>query len=213
MRRRYAAVGSLVLVLASCGGDPSSEPAESAGPASDSPSASTPPTDAPPTTVTVPATEPTPTESSPTEPTNVDTEVEAAERPDPCSVWTVADLEAATGLIFGEGVYNETMSVNGQDICDWITTGDVLANAQVLVLAPGLDHDFLRSGTEASAGPVTGVKMDGAEVAHISGDGRILGIDLGGGVVLQLAYIPPLGVTDTGEQLIELANAAVANLT
>jgi len=206
MDRLIALVGGVLLVVASCGSDsPSAEPTESASPATDPPSATVPPSDAP-TTIVVPATEPIATEPPP-----VETVVEAADRPDPCSVWTVADVEAATGLAFGEGVYNETLSVGGQDICDWISTGDVLANAQVLVLAPGLDHDFLRSGTEVSAGPVTDLDITGAEAAHISGDGRILGIDLGGGVVLQLAYIPPLGVTDTGAQLIQLANAAVAN--
>jgi len=207
MKKWSALFGGLLLVVASCGSDsPSSEPTESSTPNSDPPPATTPSSDAP-TTIVVPA-----TERIATEPTTDDTDVEAADRPDPCSVWTVADLQAATGLDFGEGVYNDALSVSGQDICDWIiTTDDVLANAQVLVLAPGLDHDFLRSGTEASLGPVTDLDIAGTEAAHISADGRVLGIDLGGGVVLQLAYIPNLGVTDTGEQLIQLANAAVAN--
>jgi hypothetical protein len=212
MRRWSALIGAAVVVLASCGSDsPSGEPAESASPTSDPPPVTVASSDAP-TTIAAPATEPTASEPVSTEPANDETDVEAADRPDPCSVWTAADIEAATGLAFGEGVYNEALSVSGQEICDWITTGDALANAQVLVLAPGLDHAFLRSGTEVSAPPVTDLDITGAEAAHISGDGRILGIDLGGGVILQLAYIPPRGVTDTGDQLIQLANAAIANL-
>ncbi len=218
MNRWSVLIGSLAFIVASCGGDSSSgdtsEPAaESSAPASD------PPPDSIPSDSTSPTTAVPPTDASPVEPTTDGTdgdvdgvEEDESERPDPCSVWTVADLEAATGLAFTEGEYNETLSVNGQDICDWITTGDAFGNAQVLVLAPGLDHDFLRSGTDSAAGPVTDLEITGAEAAHISADGYILGIDVGTGVVLQLAYIPPGAVTNTGDQLIQLANAAVANL-
>ena len=170
MNRWDVLIGSLVLVVASCGGDSSS-----ADPSETAPESAAPPSDPPPDSVPSDSTSPTtavpPTEPSTVEPTTDRTdgdvdgvEQDETERPDPCSVWTVADLEAATGLTFTEGEYNETLSVNGQDICDWITTGDAFGNAQVLVLAPGLDHDFLRSGTEIAAGPVTDLDIPGAEL-------------------------------------------------
>ena len=84
-----------------------------------------------------------------------------------------------------------------------------MLNAQVLVLAPGLDYAFLRSGTETAAGPVTDLDLPGADAAHISADGRIVGVGVGG-VVLQLAYLPPAGVGGTGAQLTALAEIAAA---
>ena len=131
----------------------------------------------------------------------------AGARPDPCSLWTAADLESATGLSFLAGEFNTQLSVNGQEICDWFTSGDTIANAQVLVLAPGLDYAFLRSGTEVAAGPVTDFELPGADAAHISADERIIGADFGG-VVVQLAYLPPAGVSGTGDQLRALAEIA-----
>lgn len=232
MNRWCVLIGTLAIVTVSCGGDSSSgEPvetaAETAAEASDPPPDSAPPATES-STSAAPATEPNPTEPQPevtddvaddeadeteeeASATEVEEETSEAERPDPCSVWTVADLRAATGLEFNEGVYNDSLSVNGQDICDWIAAGDILANAQVLVLAPGLDHDFLRGGTDTAFGPVTDLDIVGADAAHISVDGFILGIDVDG-IVLQLAYLPPSGVTGTGDQLIQLADAAVASL-
>jgi hypothetical protein len=219
MNRWSVLIAGLAIVTASCGGDSSSgdtsdPPAETAAPDTAAPDTEPPSSAAPPT-------EPSPTEPTTDDPDETDetapatdaaVEATEADRPDPCSVWTVADLEAATGLAFAEGVYNETLSVNGQDICDWLTAGDTFANAQVLVLAPGLDHDFLREGTNTAFGPVTDLDIAGANAAHISVDGVILGLDVGGGIVLQLAYIPPGGPSGTGDQLIQLADAAVANL-
>ena len=182
---------------------PTSTTAPITAPPATEPSATEPPT------TMAPPTDPPPTEPAATGPPA--TEPASVERPDPCSLWTAADLQAVTGLAFAEGVYNDSLSVNGQDICDWLTTGGAFGNAQVLVLAPGLDHAFLREGTNTAFGPVTDLTIPGADAAHISVDGRILGVGVGP-LTLQLAYLPP-GADDTSAQLIALAEIAVANLT
>ena len=203
---------AVLFVAGACATDsvsdgPSTAPTSTEAPTTDPPATDPPVTD-PPATAT-PTTEPAPTDPPATEPAS--TGPISVTRPDPCSLWTAADLQAVTGLAFSEGVYNDTLSVNGQDICDWLTTGGALGNAQVLVLAPGLDHAFLREGTNTAFGPVTDLTITGADAAHISVDGRILGVGVGP-LTLQLAYLPP-GADDTGAQLIALAEIAVANLT
>ena len=217
----------IVFLVAACGGSdagPSTSPAvEPAVEQPDGESASTEPTD-----------EPTGTDATDSEVTDTevtDAEVAVAEisvagdttpeneevlapiaRPDPCSLWTASELEGATGLPFLDGEFNDQLSVNGQEICDWIASGDAIANAQVLVLAPGLDYDFLRAGTEAAAGPATDIEVFGADAAHVSVDGRIIGIGIGD-VIVQLAYLPPTGAADTAPQLRKLAAVAAARIS
>lgn len=158
--------------------------------------------------------DPAPADTAPADPAPADTGavLDPTERPDPCSLWTAAEVSAATGITFVEGAFNMQLSVSGQQICDWLSAdGGPLANAQVLLLAPGLDHDFLRSGTDAAFGPAVDIDVPGADAAHLSADGRILGLAVDG-IVVQLAYLPPIGVDVVGAELQQLAAIAAARL-
>ncbi len=108
--------------------------------------------------------------------------------PDPCALLTTADLAEATGLTFGEGTYNETLSAENRAICDWISD-DPFATAQTLIFA---NADF--EGNRASAAEVSGepleVQVTGAARAYQTPEGSIVAMEIGEYFV-QVAYIPP----------------------
>jgi len=119
--------------------------------------------------------------------------------PDPCSLWTTADLQAATGVGFGEGVFNDSLSAPQRQLCDWITPeGAPLATAQVLV--SGDPDVFEGSRTDAT----TDMDVPGADAAYSINDDDIIGMDVGG-LFVQVAYLPA-GTADT------LAEVAAANV-
>lgn len=121
-------------------------------------------------------------------PAAAEAEEPTADVPDPCSLLSTADLAEATGLSFGEGVYNENLSGDGRAICDWISE-DPFANAQTLVFVNG-DYE----GNRASAAEVSGepleVEVTGATRAYQTPEGSIVAMEIGD-LFVQVAYIPP----------------------
>lgn len=128
------------------------------------------------------------------------------EVPDPCSLWTAADLAAATGVTFGEGVFNDGLSAPPRQICDWLTPeGAPLATAQVLVV----DDSTTFEGSRTDA--TIDLDVPGADAAYSLNDGDIIGMDVDG-IFVQVAYLPADAGADTLTQLAQLAEVAAANV-
>lgn len=128
--------------------------------------------------------------------------------PDPCSLLTAADIEAATGLPFGEGTFNTDLSSEFTAVCDWQATGAEYATAQVLILAAPGSYESNKAGTADVFG-IVDVDIPGADAAYASEEGSLIGISLDGGL-MQVAYIPP-GPGNVLDQTKELATIALAN--
>jgi hypothetical protein len=137
-------------------------------------------------------------------------DVSTSEIPDPCALLTPADLEAATGLAFGEGVFNESLSNDSQSICDWTTSGSEFATAQVY-LAPdsGGAFDTAKNGA-AGAFTLVDIDVPGASAAYATEEGSISGMQVPG-FYLQVSYIPS-GPGNVLDATTELATEAVAAL-
>ncbi|MGI9645650.1 MAG: hypothetical protein ACR2O6_10110 [Ilumatobacteraceae bacterium] len=221
MRWSFALV-LVIIALAACGGDdeptateiattspPVTDPTPTEPPTTDPPPTDPPATEPPPTAP--PSTEPPATEPPATEPVDSGVDSPPAARPDPCSLWTVADLQAVTSLTFEEGVFNDALSVGGQEICDWLVLSGPLANAQVLLITPALNYATLRQGTDESVGPVTDIVVPGADMAAASANGEIVIMEVRG-VVVQVAYLPPAADPAAAAQLIDLAAIAAARI-
>lgn len=134
----------------------------------------------------------------------------ASDIPDPCALLTTLDLEAATGLTFGEGVFNESLSGDSHSICDWITSGSEFATAQVY-LAPdsGGIFDTAKSGA-SGAFTIVDIDVPGATAAYATEEGSIAGMQVPG-YFLQVSYIPP-GPGSVLDVTSELAAKAVTAL-
>jgi hypothetical protein len=125
---------------------------------------------------------------------------------DPCGLLTSGDITAATGVEFGDGTINETMTRDGQTVCDWISTGSEFAIAQVLIV----DSDVFDSN-KSSAEEVFGLATDpvavpGADRTYATAEGSIVAMDIGG-IFLQVSYIPsaPGNVADATLELAAIA--------
>lgn len=204
-----AAVSSVLLV--GCGGDDDAATVTDASATSDAPPAAT--------------TAPTPDTTSPaargstsaaqttapdaTTPATTAAPVPTGDAPDPCSLLTAADLQAATGVSFGEGVFNAAMSNGPQSICDWVSSGSEFATAQVLIVA-GSGGDLADAAAGASqVSPTSAVDVAGADAAYQTEEGSLLGMSLHGDFV-QVAYIPP-GPGNVNDATLALAAVVVAN--
>lgn len=129
---------------------------------------------------------------------------------DPCSLLTVADLEAATGLTWGEAKFNESLSSDQQWICDWVATSQ-FATAQVLVLAS--DEGF--AANRDSAASVLGLAAEdpsipGADETYATAEGSVIAMRVGGRFV-QVAYVPP-GPGNVIDATLKLAQAVAARM-
>ena len=107
---------------------------------------------------------------------------------DVCALLTVADLEAATGLQWGEGVFNESLSSDQQLICDWTGTSGGFATAQVLVHPTDRFFESNRSSAEDIFGLDQAPSIRGAGDTYATGEGSIVGMKIGGRFV-QVAYL------------------------
>jgi hypothetical protein len=117
---------------------------------------------------------------------------------DPCALLSAADLDAATGLTWGEGTFNESLSSDQQFVCDWVTTSGGFATAQVLVHPTDAYFESNRSSAEGVFGTTDAPSINGASDTYATADGSIVGMKIGGRFV-QVAYIPsnPGNVLDT----------------
>lgn len=126
---------------------------------------------------------------------------------DPCSLLTTSDIEAATGLAFDDGTFNEQLSSDSQVICDWIASEE-FATVQTLIVPDDVFDSQRESAAEAF--DVSDVSIAGADTAYATTEGSLIGMSVDG-MFLQVAYIP----TGPGEVLdatTQLATTAVANL-
>jgi hypothetical protein len=116
-----------------------------------------------------------------------------------CMLLTPEELQTATGVPFADGASNADLSGEHQSICDWISSGDVFATAQVLVS----DWPYQPSKeSSASAFTLVDVTVPGATQAYATEEGSLVGMEIGGRYV-QVAYIPagPGNVLDATTQL------------
>lgn len=128
----------------------------------------------------------------------------AAGLPDPCTLLTTADIESASGVQFGDATPNDVITGEDRAACDWVSTGDEFATAQVLVYATSAGgYEEARSGAESAFGlDVTDVSVPGVSRAYAVEGGVIVGMDLGD-TFLQVSFLPSddHDVTDITTQL------------
>jgi hypothetical protein len=110
---------------------------------------------------------------------------------DPCQLLTGAEITAATGVPFGEGVPNDVITGDDQAACDWISTGSEFATAQVLLVNAGPGQfESARGDAESVFGLTTEpVAVPGADQTYATAEGSIVAMDIGGRFV-QVSYIP-----------------------
>jgi hypothetical protein len=128
--------------------------------------------------------------------------------PDPCGLLTTDDLNTATGLEFGEGAVNDTMSGPGRAVCDW-TSDSPFATAQTLLFADG-DFEMNRETAAEISGEPLDVDVPGADQAYQTPEGSIVAMTVGD-LFVQVSYIPS-GPGNVNEVTLQLAETAVGNL-
>lgn len=99
--------------------------------------------------------------------------------PNPCSLLSAAEVESVVGIAI-EGTFNDQLSNDFQQICDWTTT-EAVAGVQVLVIADGpvADFDSQRESANDSVGPAVDVEITGADRAYAVAEGAIIGMQIG----------------------------------
>jgi hypothetical protein len=120
---------------------------------------------------------------------------------------TIDDVMTATGVTFGEGVFNEELSGESQVVCDWIGTEE-FAFVQVLIVGFNA-FDSNRASAEEIMG-VTDVEIPGVSAAYATTEGSLIGMSMGSRY-LQVSYIPS-GPGTVLEQTTQLATIAAAYL-
>lgn len=126
---------------------------------------------------------------------------------DPCSLLTASDIQTATGLAYGEGVLNETLSEAGLGACDWSAATE-FATVQTLIMPREGAYESNRASADEVLG-VTDVSVPGADAAYQTADGAIVGMNVSG-VFLQVGNLTTN--PDVAAQTLQLAAIAVANL-
>lgn len=108
--------------------------------------------------------------------------------PDPCTLLTVAQIEAASGLSFGEGELNPQLSTSWQSICEWYSTDANFTFVQVVITADASTVAAQRETAEDMMGASVDVTVPGAENAYTVAGGSILGMGVEDYFV-QVAYM------------------------
>jgi hypothetical protein len=107
--------------------------------------------------------------------------------PDPCSLLTGAEVDAATGLDFGEGAINAMVSQEFLKACDWVGPGGV-QTVQVLVTNVDGSYDGNKTSAAGVYGSADDVTVAGATRAYAVKGGFLIGMDMDD-VFLQVSYI------------------------
>ncbi|MGK2950059.1 MAG: DUF3558 family protein [Acidimicrobiales bacterium] len=129
--------------------------------------------------------------------------------PDPCSLLTPEDIEAATGQTFGAGTINDQITNSMQTACDW-GADSVFGSVLVIVNETGqrlVDPD-LAELEEGFGEPV--VEVDLADDAYRSERGNILAMRVGD-LFVSLTYSADED-GDVSEITMSLATTILANL-
>jgi hypothetical protein len=104
--------------------------------------------------------------------------------PDPCTLLTKAEVDAATGGTFAEGAINATVTQEHISACDWASSG--IATVQVLVTTVDA-FDSSRTTAADVYGSADDVSIPGTKRAYVVKGGFLIGMDVG--VFLQVSYI------------------------
>jgi hypothetical protein len=110
---------------------------------------------------------------------------QASDLPDPCSLLTKAEVDAATGGSFAEGAINTLVSQDHLQACDWQSSG--IATVQALVTSVDA-FDTSRQVAVDTYGSADDVSIPGAKRAYVVKGGFLIGMDMGE-VFLQVSYI------------------------
>ena len=189
-------LGCLLFPVAACGGDDDASPAESAAPDSgDTTAGGTDTTTGGTDTVVA-----SPPASAVTAPTMASGDV------DPCALLTAQELVDVTGVEFGEGTFNEALSVGGNVICDWVAA-DTSDTVQVLIHPDPAVFELSRESAAGFDMEIVDVDVAGADAAYII-EGGIVGTSIGG-MFLQVSY---LASGDTADRAVELAELAASRM-
>jgi hypothetical protein len=105
--------------------------------------------------------------------------------PDPCTLLTRAEVDAATGGSFAEGAINTMVSQDHLKACDWQSSG--VATVQALVTTVDA-FDTSRKVAADTYGSADDVSIAGAKRAYVVKGGFLIGMDMGA-VFLQVSYI------------------------
>ncbi len=130
--------------------------------------------------------------------------------PDPCTLLTAAEIEAATGVSFGQGAPSDIVTGKGRTACDWKSSGKEFATAQVLILDGGGSVFDLQRSSAKQLG-VEDADVPGASRAYATTEGSIVAMEVGD-LFVQVAYIPsgPGAVLDKTSQLAATVAARVS---
>jgi len=128
--------------------------------------------------------------------------------PDPCTLLSPAEIEAATGVAFQEGVFNTDISTDSQSICDWHPVDGVFPLVQVLVSPGAATVAAQRQSAEAIMGATTDVAVTGGQNAYTVAGGSILGMTVDDNFI-QVSFMTadPDDVTTTTVTLAETVAA------
>lgn len=130
---------------------------------------------------------------------------------DACSLLTSSEIAAATGLGWGEGTVNASLSARGRSVCDWVATGGDYATAQVMTVADASIFEANRDSAREVFGLVQGdVSITGADRAYATSEGSLIAMVVGD-LFVQVTYIPP-GPGNVMSATRQLATAVAGRL-
>lgn len=110
---------------------------------------------------------------------------------DACPLLTPAQIYSATGLNWGAGTPNPSLSVSGRSVCDWYTEGGEYAAVQVMVVPDASSFEANRSSANEVFGLAPGgVSIAGVDEAYATAEGSLVAMRVGG-LFVQVSYIPP----------------------
>ncbi|MGA7271255.1 MAG: DUF3558 family protein [Acidimicrobiia bacterium] len=129
---------------------------------------------------------------------------------DPCSLLTSEEISAATGVEFGEGTINQTMTNDGQAVCDWLSSGSEFATAQVLTVNGDVFDSNMSSAEEVFGLAAEPVDVPGSDRTYATAEGSIVAMQIGNTFV-QVAYLPP-GPGEVLDSTLQLAKLAAGRM-
>ncbi|WP_084829997.1 DUF3558 family protein [Demequina rhizosphaerae] len=130
--------------------------------------------------------------------------------PDPCELLSAADIEAASGVAFGEGMLVEDVAAEDRASCVWNAVDSPLPIVQVLVVAGADLAASQRESAEEWMGESADVDVAGATDAYEVGQGTILGMQVGD-LFVEVSFMSADegDLTDTTVAIAELAIASM----
>ncbi len=138
------------------------------------------------------------TNSSTTEPSGA-----SSSDSDVCALLSSADLQEATGHQFGEGVFNEGLSVGGIEVCDWKASDAGFVTVTVAVVRGNSAYEDDRD-SQLDLLDLPDFFIAGTDDAYAAADGSLVGMRTGD-LYARVTYIPDdyAGVLDATQQLAE----------